>query len=514
MQSSFPFYNLEAELGLIQRARSRDWPRIHAKMRESDWALVAFVRVDSRLEPSQFPLFSAILHVPYIFQEAASMKLLGSLLLLVFCFAVVPQKVIAQAAPAPAASHAAPVAQSAPATETLEYKLPPDKLAKAKALYDLRGKLRIIDTAYSLIVLLAILSLGIAAKYRDIAETGSKYRFIQALIFVPMLMLTITVLGLPLDAYQHSISRQYGLSVQGWGSWFGDVLKGQAVSLVILTLAIWLLVTLIRKFPRYWWFFMWLIAVPCIIFLIFLSPIVIDPLFNKFEPLDKSNPQLVDAIQKVTQRGGLEIPRDRMFLMKASEKVTTLNAYVTGFGPSKRVVVWDTTIQKASTPETLFVYGHEMGHYVLNHIVIGIVATAVGLFIGFYLLYVISNWAFSRFQQRWRMRELSDWAAVPMLLLIFSLMSILAQPIGSTFSRQLEHNADVYGLEVTHGINPNSQEAGAHAFQVLGELGLSYPYPSDFVVFWYADHPPIRDRVTFAHQYDPWSKGEQPKYVK
>jgi len=365
-----------------------------------------------------------------------------------------------------------------------------------------------------LLALLALLALGIAAKYRDWAERVSKYRFIQALIFVPLLMLTLTILGLPLDAYQQSISRQYGLSVQSWGSWFGDVLKGQAVSLIILIVAIWVLMTLIRWSPRFWWFYSWLIAVPFVIFLIFLSPLVIDPLFNKFEPLDKSNPQLVDAIEQVTKRGGLEIPRDRMFLMKASEKVTTLNAYVTGFGPSKRVVVWDTTIKNASTPETLFVFGHEMGHYVLNHIVIGIAATAVGLFFGFYLLYLIANWAFPRFQRRWHMRELSDWATVPMLLLIFSILSIISQPIGSAFSRQLEHNADVYGLEVTHGINPDSQEAAAHAFQVLGELSLSYPYPSDFYVFWYSDHPPIRDRVPFAHNYDPWSKGQQPRYVK
>jgi Zn-dependent protease with chaperone function len=439
------------------------------------------------------------------------MKLLGSLLLLVFCFVFAPQKVIAQAG-ASAASSAA--AQTTPAPQTTQYTLPPDKLAKSKALYDLRGKLRIVDTAYSLLVLLALLYFGVAAKYRDWAERASKYRSVQALIFVPLLMLTLTVLGLPLDAYQQSISRQYGLSVQGWGSWFGDVLKGQLVSLVILTLAIWGVTNLIRKTPRRWWFYTWLIAVPFFIFLIFLAPILIDPLFNKFEPLDKSKPQLVDAIEQVTHRGGLEIPRDCMFLMKASEKVTTLNAYVTGFGPSKRVVVWDTTIQKASTPETLFVFGHEMGHYVLNHIVIGIVATAIGMFFGFYVLYLIANWALPRFQQRWHLRELSDWAAVPMLLLIFSLLSLISQPIGSTISRQLEHNADIYGLEVTHGINADSQEAAAHAFQTLGELALSYPYPSDFYVFWYADHPPIRDRVPFAHNYDPWSKGEQPKYVK
>jgi STE24 endopeptidase len=442
------------------------------------------------------------------------MKLLGSLCLLVLCVGISSQNTMAQTAATPSASLSTAAVQAKPATQTAVYTLPPDKLAKSKALYDLRGKLQIIDTVWSFVVLLGILYLGIGARYRDWTERVSKYRFVQALIFVPLFLLTITVLGLPLDAYQQKISLQYGLSVQSWGSWFGDVLKGQLVSLIILTLAIWGVTSLIRKSPRRWWFYIWLVAVPFIIFIIFLAPIVIDPLFNKFEPLDKSNPQLVDALERVTKRGGLEIPRDRMFLMKASEKVTTLNAYVTGFGPSKRVVVWDTTIKNATTPETMFVFGHEMGHYVLNHIVIGITATAVGLFFGFYVLYLIANWAFPRFQQRWHMRELSDWAAVPMLLLIFSILNLVSQPIGNAISRQLEHNADVYGLEVTHGLNPDSQEVAAHAFQVLGELALSYPYPNNFYVFWYADHPPIRDRVPFAHNYDPWGKGEQPKYVK
>ncbi len=443
------------------------------------------------------------------------MKLFGSLCLLALCIGISSHKAVAQAPDASPSASATPAAvQSAPAAQTTQYTLPPDKLAKSKALYDLRGKLRIIDTIYGLLVLLGLLYLGIAGKFRDIAEATGKNRFVQALVFVALFLITTAILQLPLDAYQQSISRQYGLSIQGWGSWLGDQLKGMLVALVIFTILAWLFTTIVRKGPRRWWFYNWLIVMCFLVFIIFIQPLVIDPLFNKFEPLDKTNPELVTAIQQVTHRGGIDIPRDRMFLMKASEKVTTLNAYVTGFGPSKRVVVWDTTIQHASTPETLFVFGHEMGHYVLNHIVIGIVAAAVGLFIGFYLLYHIANWVFSRFQQRWRMRELSDWAALVMLILIFSIMSTISAPIGNGFSRQLEHNADIYGLEVTHGINANSQEAAAHAFQVLGELALSYPYPSKAVVFWYADHPPIPDRVPFAHDYDPWSKGEQPKYVK
>src|SRR4029077_16709908 len=133
------------------------------------------------------------------------------------------QKTMAQTAASPSAS------------ATTQYTLPPDKLAKSKALYGLRGKLRIIDTAYSLIVLLAILFLGVAAKYRNWAEKVSGNRFVQALIFVPLLLLTITILGLPLDAYQQNISLQYGLSVQSWGSWLRDVAVGQAISMVIFT---------------------------------------------------------------------------------------------------------------------------------------------------------------------------------------------------------------------------------------------------------------------------------------
>jgi Zn-dependent protease with chaperone function len=155
-----------------------------------------------------------------------------------------------------------------------------------------------------------------------------------------------------------------------------------------------------------------------------------------------------------------------------------------------------------------------MGHYVLHHILIGLAEGAVGLLIGLYLLYRVSGWFLRRFGERWHTRELGDWAALPMFFLLFSIMSFAATPIESALSRQLEHKADVYGLEVTHGINANSQEAGAHAFQVLGELSLDYPYPSKLLVFWYYDHPSTADRVRFAHEYDPWSKGEPPRYVK
>jgi Zn-dependent protease with chaperone function len=420
---------------------------------------------------------------------------------------------LAQNPPSPPAPIASPSATPT-SGPTTAYTLPPDKLEKAKALYDLDVRLLVLGTIYGLVILLGLLYLGVVARYRDWAERAAKYSFVQAMIVVPLLLLTTRILKLPLAAYGHSVSRRFGLSVQGWRSWFGDQLKGEAITLIVGTIFLWLMIFIIRKSPRLWWIYLWLLALPFIVLFAVITPVIIDPLFNKFEPLDQHNPKLVDAIERVTHRGGLAIPRERMFLMKASEKVTTLNAYVTGFGPSKRVVVWDTTIQNASTPETLFVFGHEMGHYVLNHVVIGLAEAAFGLLIGLYLLYRVSGWFLRRFGERWHIRELGDWAALPMFFLIFGIMGFLTTPIESALSRQLEHNADVYGLEVTHGINANSQEAGAHAFQVLGELSLDYPYPNKLLVLWYYDHPSIPDRVRFAHEYDPWSKGELPKYVK
>ncbi len=397
---------------------------------------------------------------------------------------------------------------------TTAYTLPPDKLAKAKALYDLNGKLNILGTVWSFAVLLALLYWGVAARYRNWAESTSRWSFIQALIAVPLLLLTIDLLELPLEIYSHHVSLQYGLSVQLWGSWFGDVLKGEALTLIGGCVLLWLMVLVIRKSPRLWWFWFWFPAFGLFCLLVYGAPLVIDPLFNKFAPLDQTNPRLVTSIEGLAHRAGVDIPRSRIFEMKASEKTPQLNAYVTGYGASKRIVIWDTTIQKITPEETLFIVGHEMGHYILNHIVYGLVLGGIGLFAALWLLYLFSGWMLQRFQQRWHIRQLGDWAALPMIFLLLGIFAFFSSPIDNTISRLFEHNADIYGLEVTHGINPNAQEAGAHSFQVLGEVSLVYPTPNRLLVFWYYSHPPIADRVRFAHEYDPWSKGEQPKYVK
>jgi STE24 endopeptidase len=395
-----------------------------------------------------------------------------------------------------------------------QYTLPPDKLAKSAALRTTRLRAFAASSAYGLGLLLLFLYARWAVKFRDLAEHASRRRFVQACIFVPLFIITLSLLNLPPEIYSHHLSLSYGLSVQGWPSWFGDWGKSVALEIVGGTLLIWLMYAIIRRSPRRCWFYFWLATLPIIAFIVFIAPAVLDPMFNQFQPLDQSNPALVTEIEKVVQRGGLAIPRNRMFEMKASAKTNELNAYVTGFGATKRVVVWDTTEQKMTTPQTLFVFGHEMGHYVLGHVWKGMLFFAALLFVLFYLGFRASLWLIRSRGSRWGILNLGDWASLPALILVISVIGFFADPIGNAFSRTIEHHADIYGLEVIHGLVPDSQQAAAQSFQVLGENSLSYPYPNRFLVWWMADHPPICDRVPFAASYDPWSKGESPQFVK
>jgi len=387
--------------------------------------------------------------------------------------------------------------------EVTSYTLPPEKYEKAVAYSRRQYQLHFIGTAYSLLLLLAILAFRIAPRFRDWAERVSRRRFLQALIFVPLLLLTLGVLQLPLDAYGHSLARQYDISIQGWGSWVWDWTKGQLIALGIMSVLLYFFYGVVRRSPRRWWLYSGLAIFPLTVIFIFLSPLVLDPLFNKFEPLEKNNPALVAEIEKVVRHGGLDIPRERMFEMKASEKVKAVDAYVTGFGSSKRVVVWDTTIANMTQPQTLFVVGHEMGHYVLGHIPKSIAFVGCLILGLLYLVYRSVLWAMARWQKRWSMRNLEDWASLPALMLFFSIFVFLAEPVFNTYSRYQEHQADVYGLDVTNGIVPDSSKVGAEAFQVLGEIDLADPDPSAFIKVWLYSHPPLAERIAFAHEYKP-----------
>ncbi len=401
-----------------------------------------------------------------------------------------------------------------PATTTDSFRLPRDRYEKAVAFARTEYVLYFVSTAWGILLLLLLLRLGIVAKLRDAAESASPKRFIQSLIFIPGFFLLLALFHLPLSIYGYRLALHYDLSVQGWRSWLWDWTKGELLTISLGFLLVWILFTVIRWKPRSWWFYFWLAIVPIALFLFFISPWLFDPMFNKFQPLRDKHASLVESIGKLTQRAGVPIPPERMFLMEASAKSTEINAYVTGFGASKRVVVWDNTIRKAAPDEVLYIVGHELGHYVLGHVWKGFLFFVVGLFFGLYVAYRLFNWVLARWGTSWGIRGPNDWAALAVLLLIMNVLDFIGTPIGNGFSRMQEHNADVYGLEVTHGLTPNSAQVAAGAFQVLGDVDLADPHPSKFITFWLYSHPPLGDRLSFAHNYDPWSKGEAPQFVK
>src|SRR5262249_29707584 len=265
-----------------------------------------------------------------------------------------------------------------------------------------------------------------------------------------------------------------------------------------LTLLVWLLYVIIRKSPTRWWFYFWLISMPIFLGILFIGPLVIDPLFNKFEPLQKKDPALTAALEKMVQRAGQNIPPERMFWMGASEKTTAINAYVAGFGASKRMVVWDTTIAKMNTPQIVYVAGHEMGHYVLGH-VSKLISFAFGLLlVFFYVAYRSIGGLLTRWGQRWQVRAVDDYASIPALLLLLNVLMTITSPVYNAFMRHQEHQSDQYSLEVTHSLTPDSSQVAAQTFQILGENNLGDPDPSDLEIILRYNHPSARDRVRFA----------------
>ncbi len=255
--------------------------------------------------------------------------------------------------------------------------------------------------------------MALAPAFRDLAERISSRRWLQVIIFAPLTLLTIAVLGIPSDIWDESLQRAYGLSVQTWGSWTQDWIVGQIIAR--LSEQCWLpsFISSSVRSPRRWWFYFWLASIPVLVIVLFLAPLVVEPLFYTFKPLQSDQPVLLGEMQKVIHRGGMEIPADRMFVMNASSKTTGLNAYVSGFGASKRVVVWDNTIAKAGVPGTLFVLWTRNGALRFAAHPETDLHLRFHLLFLLYLGYRLPNAMLARWGTQWGIRDLQDWHRFP-----------------------------------------------------------------------------------------------------
>jgi Zn-dependent protease with chaperone function len=414
-----------------------------------------------------------------------------------------PQSAMAKAAPAPE-----------PSQKISSYTLPPALYQKAKTLGTIRMLTLLLTVPYIVLALWILLRSRLSVRFRAFAVARSRRLFLQSLYFTPLFLIAFAVLNLPLELFNQSLLKRYGISVQPWLSWLADWLKAQTLEIAIGIFLVWILFAVIRRSPRRWWFYFWCISVPILVLLVFIQPLVIDPMFNRFAPLSAKAPELIPQLQKVTERGGMPIPPDRMFWMLASDKTIYTNAYVTGLGASKRVVIWDTSLDQETTGGILTMFGHEMGHYALHHVWKGFVFSLAGLFVLFFLAFRSVGWLLRRFATAWGVSGVDDLAALPALLMLLAVFGFFAVCAGNSFSRYQEYQADIYSLEVTHGIVPDPGQSCAWSFQKFGEQVFVDPDPNPLAVALFYDHPTVSDRIRLCATYDPWSNGQSPRFVK
>ena len=391
--------------------------------------------------------------------------------------------------------------------------MPPEKLAKAIALSRVRITLGIAEALWGIVFLWLLLALRAWAAIERWAQRLSGRRWVQGLVFFAAFFLVTMLAGLPLDATAHHFERAYGISVQTWGSWLGDQTKALGLTLLFGAPILLLFHWIVRRWPRRYWLAAWVVTLPILAFSIFLEPLF-EPIFFHFEPLQKHHAVLVTELEKVAARTGTNIPPSRMVLMKASVKTNGLNAYVSGLGATKRIVVWDTTAGRIPDDEVLFIFGHESGHYVLHHIAKEFAGSAVGLFFVYWACATFAAWMVKRFGTRWGAPDLASRTGFVVLLFAISLAGFLTEPASSAFSRHFEHQADVYGQEAIHGIVADPQKTAVAAFNDLGAAWLEDPHPNPILVFWLYDHPSIQQRAEFAAHYDPWVDGGHGEFFK
>jgi Zn-dependent protease with chaperone function len=294
------------------------------------------------------------------------------------------------------------------------------------------------------------------------------------------------------------------MSNQSLAQWLRESAIGLGVDIAIGALFFWVPLLLIRRLPRTWWLATGALCVPFLALLLFVRPIWIDPLTDDFGRM--KDPRLEGRILSLAARAGIE--GARVYEVAKSADTNRLNAYVTGFGATKRIVLWDTLLARLSPEQTLVVMGHEMGHYVLRHVVIGICVYSAILTFALLAIHLAASALLERRGARLGVRGLSDPAALPLVLALAAIVGVAFMPIAFAFSRSQEHEADRFALEITH-----DNRACASAFITMQSSNLGYPRPDKWVVWLRSTHPPIGERVDFCNSYRPWEQGAPERYA-
>lgn len=345
----------------------------------------------------------------------------------------------------------------------------------------------------------AIAFLGLSTRIRNLASRIARGRKPPLIALYVLFYLTLVfVIDLPIAYYEGFVRQHaYGLSNQTLAKWFHNRLVGLGTSAVVSVIIAWIGFAVIAKSPKRWWLYLGLGSAPMIALGMLIQPIWIDPLLNHFGPM--KNQELERSILDLAAKAGIE--GSRVFEVDKSTDTTTINAYVTGVGSTKRIVLWDTLIAKLEPAQVLFVMGHEMGHYVLGHVIRTICLAPLMMIPALFFVDRRGRRLIARHQDRLGFDRLSCVAATPLILMLIEVAALILSPAALAYSRAQEHDADRYALELTH-----DNHAGATGFLKMQTENLGVPRPGLFFTLFRASHPSLGDRIDFCNDYHPWAK--------
>ena len=368
----------------------------------------------------------------------------------------------------------------------------PSDSPEARRYNRIRRWLGIFDFILGLSLMVALLVTGWSGTLRDIAYKASFQHYSVALFFyVLMLMLLSKVLGLGLDYYSFRLEHRYQLSNLRLRAWIWDEVKGFLVGVILAGIVAELLYFIMRQAPQHWWLIAWAAFLGLFVLLAQLAPVILFPIFYKFAPLE--NEELKARLVRLGERAGTRVRG--VYQWKLSEKSKKANAALTGLGNTRRIILADTLLANYSTDEIEAVLAHELGHHVHRHILKSILVQAGMTFVGFWAANLVLHYAVDRMHM---FETLSDFASLPLLMLVATTLSLLVLPLLNAYSRFNERQADRYAFRSIAAVAPFIS-----AMNKLAEQNLAERSPSRWVEWLFHSHPAISRRVAAA---EAWAK--------
>jgi STE24 endopeptidase len=355
----------------------------------------------------------------------------------------------------------------------------------------IRRWLGISDFVVGFAFLIILLVTGWSGWLRDLAyRMGFQNYTLAVFMYLLLLLLISKVLGIGLDVYGFRLERRYKLSTQRLRGWFWDEVKGFLVSLLMGAIVVELLYFTIRQWPQNWWLLAWALFMVLFIVLAQLAPVVLFPIFYKFEPLE--NEELRRRLVVLSERAGTRVRG--VYRWKLSEKTKKANAALTGLGVTRRIILADTLLDNYTEDEIEAVLAHELGHHVHRHILKSIFVQAAITLFGFWA----ANWAlhYAVDHHLFDFVQISDFADLPLLALVATVLSFLLMPALNAYSRFNERQADRYAFESISSVDPF-----VSSMNKLADQNLAERTPSKWVEWLFHSHPSISRRLKAAEEW-------------